>query len=79
MNAVQRAFIQYQFTKWVETTDVAEQCGLTRKEMIDSVEFGEPPKPDRPQIEVVREDQTHLSEKRASDEVWGDNVQHHQG
>jgi hypothetical protein len=39
MNAAQRAFVREQFTKWVKATDVAEQCGLTRKEMIDSVEF----------------------------------------
>ena len=43
MNAAQQAlvlkFFREQFTKWVGATDVAEQCGLTRKELIDSVEF----------------------------------------
>lgn len=42
MNAAQLEFIRCHFNKWVETTDVAEQCGLTRKEMIDSVEFNDP-------------------------------------
>jgi hypothetical protein len=78
MNTAQHAFVREQFTKWVESTDVAEQCGLTRKEMIDSVEFNEPPKPDRPQSEVIREDQTQLSEKMVSDnalrEEFEDNV-----
>ena len=40
MNTAQHAFVREQFTQWVETTDVAAQCGLTRKEMIDSVRFG---------------------------------------
>ncbi len=40
--AIQHAFVREQFTRWVKDTDVAEQCGLTRKEMIDSVEFTEP-------------------------------------
>lgn len=79
MNAAQHVFVREQFVKWVEVTDVAEQCGLTRKEMIDSVEFNEQPKPDRPQIEVIREDQAQLSEKMVSDDVWRANIQHHMG
>lgn len=79
VNPEQHVFVREQFTKWVEETDVAEQCGLTRKEMIDSVEFNEPSKADRPQIEIIREDQTQLSEKRVSDDIWRDNVQHHMG
>ncbi len=42
MNAAQHAFVREQFAKWVKVTDVAEQCGLTRKEMIESVEFKDP-------------------------------------
>ncbi len=42
MNTAQQAFVRFRFTKWVEETDVAEQCGLTRKELIDSVEFNDP-------------------------------------
>ncbi len=41
MNTAQHAFVRCQFEKWVEETDVAEQCGITRKEMIDSVEFND--------------------------------------
>ena len=43
MNTAQQAlalrFFREQFTKWVEATDIAEQYGLTREELIDSVEF----------------------------------------
>jgi hypothetical protein len=41
MNAAQHTFVREQFTKWVEETDAAEQCGLTREELINSVEFNE--------------------------------------
>ena len=42
MNESQLALCRRLFANWVETTDVAEQCGLTREAMIDSVDFGDP-------------------------------------
>ncbi len=41
MSKSQLALCRRLFANWVETTDVAEQCGLTRKEMIDSAEFND--------------------------------------
>ena len=45
MNSTQHALAREHFKTWVETTDVAEQCGLTREEMIESAEFSISPRP----------------------------------
>ena len=65
MNEAQRAFALKVFTQWVEDTDVAEQCGVTRKEMIESVTFGTPPK--RPQIVIRGGDGGTLPGERGGD------------
>ncbi len=75
MNAAQHAVFREHFTKWVEDTDVAKQCGLTRKEMIESIEFKdlptENPRAGRQQAEPLG--------GRVSDDVWHGNIKHRMG
>ena len=45
MTTAQHALARELFNRWVEDTDVAEQCGLTRNELLESVEFSISPRP----------------------------------
>lgn len=73
MNTAQHVFFHKQFTKWVEATDVAEQCGLARKEMIDSVEFKTQELGGRMSNEVWRQNMIHEIDGHfviSSRDVW---------